>query len=759
MVKLKQSYGLESPLLNNYPLPVIASRAPTTSDKNFTRGQLWVDKTATTVYALVNVASGSATWSLLGPGASDVDTLTADSGGPLSPTAGNITLAGGTNITTVGVGSTITYNLDAAISLATSVTSPLYTAGAGVDLDITAPTGQDVVMKLGDAAGANKLSITDSADSEVFAVDSNGTLTFSGLTVAGNFAQTGGTFDVGQDNAADAISIGGGTTARAIGLGNSAAAHTLTIGSATGAASLDLLAGTGDMTLTGAATTAITLGQANQTETITLGNSTAGNTVSINSGVNTGAQVVSIANGATAANSTVNVLSGVGTAGAGVLNLANNTRVTTVDICDIAPAAARTVTICGGDSAQNDTVDIIPDAPSAGTQTVNVLSGTATGGTQALNLGTGATGVTSTIGAAAGTVNIDGTTLVNDSINQNTSINTGTSSGTVSIGNSAAGALSLDTAANISLDSATASNFTVTGAADLTLDSSAGSVNIDGGEADVAAVSIQASNGGGGIDCDSGSAGTALDSTGAISLDAAAASNFTVTGAGIDLTLDSAAGRVIINGEEAAANAITLLSAAGGIDADCALQMNLTSSQNAADAIRLNASAGGIDIDAAGAAGEDITLDNAAGSINLTAAEAVADAIVLSASNAAGGITIDAGSGGVNVTGSDLDVQGGDIQISGAAQQLQVEGGAATDFIGQTTLTAGDITISNTNIASTDRVFLTRSDLNASSALGELVVTISAGASFTITSVDVSDGSTTVVGDTSIVDYFIVRQL
>ncbi len=91
---------------------------------------------------------------------------------------------------------------------------------------------------------------------------------------------------------------------------------------------------------------------------------------------------------------------------------------------------------------------------------------------------------------------------------------------------------------------------------------------------------------------------------GAVAISSDTASNFSVTGAGVDLTLASAAGRVIVNGEEAAANAITLLSAAGGIDADAALQINIASSQNAADAIRIVASAGGIDVDAVGAAGD-----------------------------------------------------------------------------------------------------------------------------------------------------------
>src|SRR5690606_40990648 len=70
----------------------------------------------------------------------------------------------------------------------------------------------------------------------------------------------------------------------------------------------------------------------------------------------------------------------------------------------------------------------------------------------------------------------------------------------------------------------------------------------------------------------------------ALPIYAAAASNFSVSGAGIDLTLASSAGRVVMNGEEAAADALRLLSAAGGLDADVALQMNLVSSQNAADA-------------------------------------------------------------------------------------------------------------------------------------------------------------------------------
>jgi hypothetical protein len=86
----------------------------------------------------------------------------------------------------------------------------------------------------------------------------------------------------------------------------------------------------------------------------------------------------------------------------------------------------------------------------------------------------------------------------------------------------------MNTSGFVSLDAAAASNFTVTGAGiDLSLQSAAGRTVIEGGEAAADAVRIQATNAAGGIDIDSGTAGTLIDSTGAISLDGVGASNFT----------------------------------------------------------------------------------------------------------------------------------------------------------------------------------------------------------------------------------------
>lgn len=106
----------------------------------------------------------------------------------------------------------------------------------------------------------------------------------------------------------------------------------------------------------------------------------------------------------------------------------------------------------------------------------------------------------------------------------------------------------------------------------------------------------------------------------------------------------------------------------------------------------------------------------------------------------------------------DVNVTGGNLAIETAAKQLQVNGGAVTDFIGQATLTAGTVTVANTNIAAADRVLVTRHGINGSTALGVFDVAITPATSFSITARKTAD-ATTETNDVSIVDYFIVREL
>jgi len=107
----------------------------------------------------------------------------------------------------------------------------------------------------------------------------------------------------------------------------------------------------------------------------------------------------------------------------------------------------------------------------------------------------------------------------------------------------------------------------------------------------------------------------------------------------------------------------------------------------------------------------------------------------------------------------DITTTAGNVVISGAGKGLQIEGGAVTDTIGTGTLAAGTVTIANTNIAATDRIFIQRTAANASTTLGELSYTISAGASFTVTSLILGTPGSTQTGDLSSFTYLIVRQL
>jgi hypothetical protein len=110
--------------------------------------------------------------------------------------------------------------------------------------------------------------------------------------------------------------------------------------------------------------------------------------------------------------------------------------------------------------------------------------------------------------------------------------------------NAGSGGVTIDGGGAISLDSGAASNFTTT-AGDITIDSEAGSVNIDSGESATDSVRIVASHTDGGIDVDAGTNGINVDSTGAISIGATNATAVTLGRAGQTITMP---GNVDVNG-------------------------------------------------------------------------------------------------------------------------------------------------------------------------------------------------------------------
>ncbi len=144
----------------------------------------------------------------------------------------------------------------------------------------------------------------------------------------------------------------------------------------------------------------------------------------------------------------------------------------------------------------------------------------------------------------------------------------------------------------------------------------------------------------------------------------------------------------------------------------------------------------------------------ATGTINLNASGAGVTTI---GTGGTGAVAIGNATGGTAITGPASIT--GNLSLTGAATQFRLEGGAVTDFIGTATLAAGTVTVANTNIAAGDRIFIQRVAANASTTLGELSYTISAGASFTITSLILGTPGSPQTGDLSTVTYFIVRQL
>lgn len=57
-------YSFPQPYTRVFPAPIIAQRAPTTSDISFPSGQMWVDQAGNQIYFLIEVVSGVASWEI-----------------------------------------------------------------------------------------------------------------------------------------------------------------------------------------------------------------------------------------------------------------------------------------------------------------------------------------------------------------------------------------------------------------------------------------------------------------------------------------------------------------------------------------------------------------------------------------------------------------------------------------------------------------------------------------------------------------------
>lgn len=839
MVKKRQVIGLGGPFTEVLPATVIAQRAPSSNDTNYSEGQDWLDNSVSPPVLYLYLGGGA--WQSNNLVLSTDDTFA----GALDTTASS-SLAIKTYVdNTVTAGAPVATETTAGIGqLATDAEAIAGTPSTGILALFVTPSNLAPVLADGSLPG----SFTS--------LDASGAVTFASTGAISMTSDTASLFDVtgagvdltlssdagrviingeeAADNAITLVSAAGGIdadAARQINIASSQnAVDAIRIVASAGGIDIDAVgAATEDINITNTGGSVVIVATENAADAIVINASaggidiTAAGAATEDIDITNTAGSIKLTSGEAVADSMVFTSSGGIEADAvGQINIASTQNAQDA-IVIIASAGGVDITATG---TAGEDLDLLASGSSinltATEDAAEAIYIRANGGTsETIRLhadqGTGAASIN--IGSDVGGVTVSSGLASADAINLNAS-NAG---GGIDIDAGTAGVI-VDTTGAVSLDAGAASNFSVTGAGiDLTLASASGRVVVNGEEVapdavrilsaaggldtDVAlqlslissqaavanSVRIQASAADGGMDIDAGTGGITIDSTGAFSIDGAAASNVTATGAGIDLTLSSVLGSVLVSSTEDAALAIrlhanggtsetiqihsdqgtgvgsiNLLSDVGGI--------TLTAGLGSADAINLvtSAAGGGIDIDA-GTAGVivdttgaisldsaaasnftatgafDLTVASTLGSVIVSAGEAVADAIQLTASDAAGGITADVGTGNFNIGG-------GNLVLSSVATQLQMNGGAVTDFIGTATLTAGTVTVANTNIAATDRIFLSRTAVNASTLLGVLTYTISAATSFTVTSVETATPGDTEVGDVSSFAYFIVRQ-
>jgi len=796
MAKRTSAYGLNNPLQDVFPAPVISNRAPKSTDTNYEIGQQWVYTTTGQVYSLGSVVAGASSWTVLGPGSSDVDTITGDTGGPLSPSGGNISILGGSGITVAGAGSTLTINRDAesGFPITPYVVGPVGVAGFQTiqsAIDAANTDGGGVVF-IQPGTYTENLTLYDEivlwGTSEQTTIingshtpPTSGVLNIFRLSFVGNTsiltsAAAGTTAIIMEDCSINVTngwafdllnwtgSIGlfdigpAGTNDGAIRNTGGALVLIFSEGLGNGTGNSMQLSGTTIMTTSnfGCPITCVTGASLSSVygcrfdHTITFSNDSSA--TFFNCSFNTGATAAiamdssgNVALNACAINSSNNpAISGTG---AGTLSLNG------VDFASNASLAS-TLTISGGTSmAGTFSTETLAAHLSISGTTITAAGSDANISITATPKGTGDFVVTvgdiqDTAGdiiATRSSAGADVTVEATNSDNTNAASRAGFEA---AVGGTSAGdpyvnfLISGGQAFTMGIDNSTANDdFVISDNATLgtnnrvSIDGTSGVVTLGSGLTVTGTTLINNSN-------NANSSINTGTSTGTVGIGNSLAGAVTVTSS----STIGLVGTTEVNASNNANTSINTGTSTGTVSIGNALAGAITAD-----------TAAGISLDGATAsnftvtgASADLTLSSAGGSVNVTATEAVSDAIVINASDAAGGVQLRAGTAGTQVFGN--------LLLSNVATQIQMNGGAVTDFIGQATLATGTVTVANTNIAAGDRVFLTRSSLNGSTALGELVSVITPATNFVISSVSVADGTTVIAGDASIVDYVIVRQ-
>lgn len=769
----KRSYGLSNALQNLYPLPIITDHAPTTSD-SAEIGTIWLDQTGNDVYILMEIVAANAVWVAIGAGAVTFDSVT--------------------STTFVNAGTTVTAG-----------TGLIATTGA-----VTCSDWTTYGVVINDNAG---LMATQALTNGQLIIGSTGAAVAAATLTAGagiNIANGAGTITITATGAtAVQYTCDDANVVVPDGLGNvnvltTAGGNIATVGAVANTIGIGVVA---NPTFTGLVT-------------CQLGVDVSGANVVLTSATNTGDDIYLHANGGIAETirlhadqgtgaDSVHLESDVGGITLTSTALAGDNAITLASVAGgVDIDAAMQINIQGTENttdsivvyATNGGIDITSDGDGATNENIDITATSAINLTSSYNAGqciyirenAGAGGtidIHADQGTAATSINlhsdVGGITLASglgtaDAINIDANV---AGAGGFDLDAGTQGII-CDTTGAISLDGILASNFTVTGAGiDLTLASVGGSVNIDGSEAAADAVSINASDGAGGVTIAAGTGGLLFgnqaDCTTIQIGDFAptATRNITVGGgtiitAAVTDTIDIgpdgattnansiktvtinnggvAVGEVLTHiatgaitsgthtvniqtGNAAAGTVATNVSTGTGTktvnvgNADANTTVNIDAVTLINDSVNANVSictgtstgaiavgnalagavtvdtAAGISLDGATAsnftvtgAGEDLTLYAVGGSIDINASEAAANAIIINASDAAGGIDVDCGTGGINIAAAN-----GPVALTSGTGQVDISADATA-----TTVNVGTgagvkaVTVGSTNTTS-----------------------------------------------------------
>jgi hypothetical protein len=700
MANIIQGTGSKFPYANIFPAPILANADPGAGDNFYEVGQTWINQTANSVWILAGYdsagvpqwttspASGVGVFTTVtvsgggGPGTTTVDIVDGD----LEIQNGNIELTGDLNITGT-INLTGDFNIAATDIIATATNQISLTANGniadaivlsatagGIDIDAVGAAGEDIdILNTG---GSVRIRATESATDAVVLESTAGGVQILASGAAATedivITATGSSIRItATESATDSINIQSTTGGINILASGAAATEDINI-TATGSSVR--------ITATESATDAInieaTLGGINilasgaaATEDINI--TATGSSVNVTATEDTARAIYIRANAGTS--ETIQLHSDQGT-GVGSVNILSDVGGITFTATALASADAINLeATLGGIDADAALQINIDSAQAAVADSIRIVASAADGGID-IDAGTGgitidSTGAFSIDGAAASNVTVTGAGI---------DLTLASVLGSVLVSSTEDAALAI----RLHADGGVAETIQVhsdqgTSATSIDILSDVGGVTLRGGLATGDAINISSTNAAGGIDIDAGTAGFIVDSTGAFSIDGAAASNVTTTGAGIDLTLASVLGSVLVSSTE-----------------DAALAIRLYANGGTSETIQLHADQG--------TAVNSIDLLSDVGGVTISGGLATGDAINIVASNAAGGIDVDAGTAGISLVAT-----GGPIVITAG------------------TGTNGTVTISSTG---TGDVVLDSDDTMLLDADGVLELNSSAGA-------------------------------